>query len=480
MSGSGTTPPGTEAAARRARTGLPDGPAPRPDRAEPGAPDVSRHDASTGAVPAREQQRWNLPTRIAFRFGVAYCGLYILLFAQVLYVYTGIAGQWLPDDAVMWQMRLVQGPVEWAGTHVFGVDAVLRANGSGDQTAIWVQIALHLAVAAAVTLWWSVLDRRRPAYPVLSRWFLLAVRLALAGQLLLYGFAKAVPNQMPFPTLLTLVQPYGNQTLMDVLWNQVGASPGYEILLGLAEIAAGLLLVLPRTATLGALLGVVCMAQVFVLNLTFDVPVKIHSFHLLLFAVILLLPHARALTGVLVLGRRGGPVTPAPLFAGRRANRLALVVQLVLAGWLIAGQAQVAADGYREYGNGMPRPELYGIWEVAEFGLDGAPIPPLLTDPDRWRRLIVDSGAAAYQRMDDSLVPVVAVSDTEAGTLVLSDPAGAPLATFTTARPEPALLALRGEIGGRPATVTLRQVDLRAAYPMYDRPLRWVIDDVSR
>ncbi|MFC8042128.1 DoxX family protein [Nocardia sp. NPDC057353] len=426
------------------------------------------------------QTAWHPLTRIAFRFGVVYFGLYLLLFAQVLYVYAGVVAEWLPDDAVLWQMRLVEVPVAWTGAHVFGVDAALRASGSGDQTAIWVQIFLHLVVAVVAAAAWSVLDRRRPAYPVLFRWFTVLLRLALAGQLLLYGFAKAVPNQMPFPTLTTLITPYGEQQLMDVLWNQVGAAPTYQILLGLAEIAAGLLLVLPRTAVLGALLGAVCMAQVFVLNLTFDVPVKIHSGHLLLIAAVLLLPHLRTLAGVLVLGRPGAPVTPPPLFAARRADRIALAVQLLLVGWLIAGQAQAAADGYREYGNGMPRPALYGIWEVTAFELAGTALPPLRTDPDRWHRLVIDTGGAAYQRMDDTLVPVVATADPEAGTLVLTDPAArAPIARFAVERPAAELLTLRGELGGEAAAIELRQRDPHT-FPMYHPPFRWVIDEVRR
>ncbi|MEV0359967.1 DoxX family protein [Nocardia sp. NPDC050697] len=423
----------------------------------------------------QQQTTWHPLTRIAFRFGVVYFGLYLLLFAQMLYVYAGIAAQWLPDSAVLWQMRLVQGPVAWTGRHVFDADAVLRDNGSGDQTAIWVQLFLHLVVAAAAAAIWSVLDRRRPAYPVLFRWFTVLLRLALAGQLLLYGFAKAVPNQMPFPALTTLITPYGEQRLMDVLWNQVGAAPAYEILLGLAEIAAGLLLVLPRTATLGALLGAVCMAQVFLLNLTFDVPVKLHSWHLLLIAVVLLLPHLRALADLFVLGRSGDPVTPPPLLGSPRANRIAFAVQLLLIAWLIAGQVQVAADGYREYGNGTPRPELYGIWEVTDFELAGTALPPLRTDPARWHRLVIDTGGAAYQRMDDTLVPIAA--ELEAGTLVLTGPD--PIARFTVERPAAELLTLRGELGGAPATIALRQRDPHT-FPMYHPPFRWVIDEVHR
>jgi hypothetical protein len=53
-----------------------------------------------------------------------------------------------------------------------------------------------------------------------------------------------------------------------------GASPAYEIFIGSAELLAGLLLVIPATAMLGALIWLIDMAEVFALNMTYDVPVK--------------------------------------------------------------------------------------------------------------------------------------------------------------------------------------------------------------
>jgi hypothetical protein len=42
------------------------------------------------------------------------------------------------------------------------------------------------------------------------------------------------------------------------------------------------------------------------------------------------------------------------------------------------------------FGNGRPRPELWGIHDVDRFVYDGEERPPLLTDTRRWRALIVD------------------------------------------------------------------------------------------
>ncbi|NEW36914.1 DoxX family protein, partial [Nocardia cyriacigeorgica] len=133
-------------------------------------------------------------TRIAFRFCVIYFGLFCLLFTQIMFAFTGILGQWLPDRAILWQMEVLAPALEWVGRHVFGVDAVLHLDsGSGDQTVIWVMVFCFLVIAAVATLIWSVLDRRRTGYPKLSAWFFTFIRLCLAGQMLFYGIAKAIP-----------------------------------------------------------------------------------------------------------------------------------------------------------------------------------------------------------------------------------------------------------------------------------------------
>jgi hypothetical protein len=56
---------------------------------------------------------------------------------------------------------------------------------------------------------------------------------------------------MAYPSLIRLLQPLGTLSPMGVLWASMGSAPAYEIFTGCAEVAGGLLLI-PRTATLGA------------------------------------------------------------------------------------------------------------------------------------------------------------------------------------------------------------------------------------
>ena len=213
---------------------------------------------------------------------------------------------------------------------------------------------------------------------------------------------KVLPVQMAFPSLTRLLQPVGTLSPMGVLWTHMGSSPAYEIFTGCAELTGGLLLIIPRTATFGALIGLAAMIQVFMLNMTYDVPAKLLAFHTMLLACFLLAPDVPRLVKFLLLRRTTSLSTEAQLFRGVRANRIALVAQIIFGLWLVGLACHYAWGIWNTRGGGRPLPPLYGIWEVEKMSIDEQPRPPLLTDSTRWRRAIFDyPDRMVVQRPDD-------------------------------------------------------------------------------
>ncbi|WP_158166992.1 DoxX family protein [Mycolicibacterium smegmatis] len=416
---------------------------------------------------------WSTATKVAFRFCFVYFGLFCLVFAQILFVFTGFLGHWLPDRAILWQMVLLDPLLGWVGRTVFGVDATLNLDsGSGDQLVIWLLVFCLFTLAVVAAVIWSVLDRARADYTRLWAWFLTFLRLCVAGQMLFYGIAKLIPTQMPAPGLATLLRPYGEFSPASVLWLQVGSSYPYEMALGAVEVLAGILLFVPRTATLGALVGLVSMAQVFLLNMTFDVPVKILSGHLLLMSFVLLAPQVRRLVDLFVLQRPVGPLSQPELFDDPRSRRISTRVQAVLGVWALIGCVVITGSGWFEYGGGRDKHELYGIWAVREFVVDGKPLPPLTTDQLRWQHVVFDEpGVLTYQRMDGALVPASAEFDDD--TITVSDGQGVAVAEFRVSRPDPQHLELDGRVAGRPAHMALEEVDPNG-FTLRNRGFHWV------
>lgn len=236
----------------------------------------SQDNPDRGAV--AEVPAWGPVKRALFRFLFSYLVLYNLPFLlNVVPVYGEILRQ-----SYMEIWRVV--PL-WVGEHVLGVEVRYRSSGGGDSTYTYVLLFCYLILALAVTAVWTLLDRRRANYARLHEGLRVYVRFALATAMILYGAYKVIPEQFGTPFPSDLLQPIGESSPMKLLWTFMGASIPYVIFTGVAEMLGGLLLVARRTTLLGALVCIAVMSNVVMLNLSYDVPVKLHSSHLLLMAV---------------------------------------------------------------------------------------------------------------------------------------------------------------------------------------------------
>jgi uncharacterized membrane protein YphA (DoxX/SURF4 family) len=260
-----------------------------------------------------------------------------------------------------------------SGTSFSTQDVVKKFNGSGDTTFGWLQTACVIAFALVATLVWSILDRRRREYRTLHEALRILVRLVLAWALLSYGSVKLLQTQFPPPSPSQLLERVGDESPMGLLWTFMGASTAYNVFAGLGEAVPGLLLFFRRTTTLGALLAAAVMSNVVMLNMAYDVPVKIYSSQLLLYAAFLALPDARRLANVLVLNR------PAPAAPGRApfqkrwlvwGHRLARVFMV---GFVVYTCASQAHEGWKTYGAGKAAPKSDASrWLSVAFEGDGS------------------------------------------------------------------------------------------------------------
>ena len=425
--------------------------------------------APVGTLPvAPPEPRWPLATRIAFRFGAVYFGLYVLT--------TQMLGGFVPF--VPFPPLNYWGPArwmtEWTALYVFNITTplVVTGSGSGDKTADWVQVFCLLVITAVITAVWSWRARRATHHETAHKWYRLFLRFALGTTLLSYGAAKFIPLQMPFPNLTRLLEPYGHFSPMGVLWASIGASPSYEIFTGCVEAAAAILLFIPRTATLGALLALAATTQVWVLNMTYDVPVKLFSFQLILMSLFLLAPEMRRLCNVLVLGRGAEASTLPPLGNTPRARRIVLAFQMVFALVVVGESIKSSLDARMQYGDLAPKSPLYGVWNVTYMSIDGVERSPLVTDYDRYRRVIFERPTGmAFQRMDDTFA-YFAVKLDEAGKS-MAVTRGAETGSLSFDRPDPAHMTITGDTHGKKVEMRV-ELFPREKFLLVNRGFNWV------
>ena len=432
-----------------------------------GAPDPSRSSAADGPAEAVE---WSSAKRIGFRFVFAYFVLYLFPFPI-----SSIPGSWNP--AKYWG-QLDQWLSLWTETHLFGLakPVPIVPTGSGDTMAQWASQVNWIVIALGATVAWTVLDRKRREYGRLSQWLHVYVRFGLATIMFGYGFAKIIPTQMQRPTLERLVEPWGEFSPMGVLWSFMGFSNVYQIFTGIGEALGSLLIVFRRTTTLGALLLCGVLANVALLNYTFDVPVKLFSTNLLLMAVFLAAPDAKRLIDVLVLNRPAAPRRVTPLFTQWRPRVTAAVLATLLVGYTIFNDVKFGLSYYREtIGPDAPRPPVYGIWDVESLTKNGLDQPPLLSDSTRIRRVIFGGlSRATFRLMSDSVERYMMKVDSVKHELALTgrfDPKNARTLSYT--KVDGNHLVLAGRLGADSLVMRLRRYD-EHRFLLMNRGFHWI------
>src|SRR5580700_3868944 len=228
---------------------------------------------------------WSWPGRVAFRFAFCYLALFCLGMVDILRLFIAFFAFHAEPSGMLdflWG-RLVP----WVAVHLMRMPSP-GLDGDSD----------------------SVFGYVLPACVLFS-----------------YGTDKVFPLQFGRVSLVRLSQRVGDLDLFNLLWMFMAGSTAYTIFSGALEILAGLVLLIPRFETLGALLAMGVMTNVLVLNMTYDVPVKLFAAHLLLCAIFLAVCNGRRIAGVLLSDRAIEARVQVPLASRAWLNRTATIVQ---------------------------------------------------------------------------------------------------------------------------------------------------------
>jgi len=300
--------------------------------------------------------------------------------------------------------------VDWAvragNARLFHVrDTLVPVNGSGDTSFAWAQVWLYLSVAAVACVVWTIVDRKRTHYERLAFWLRMIVRYYIAIAALSYGIIKLLLLQMPFPVLSQLATPLGDLLPMRFSWLFIGYSAPYQFFSGTMETAAGLLLLYRRTVTAGLFAATGAFLNVVMINLSYDVPVKLFAMHLLFSCLFLLALDSKRLLNFLVLNR-STPATTAyePNFTkrwqhwGAVAVKAFMVYQIL---WLPARNNWARYQTVNRAAN--PGPFKPGVYDVQRYVVNRDTVPLSSADTLRWRDVIFDNSGAGSVNTGDQV-----------------------------------------------------------------------------
>jgi uncharacterized membrane protein YphA (DoxX/SURF4 family) len=442
---------------------------------------ISR-DARWGA----EESRWNIGTRIAFRFVCSYFLVYC--FPQPAWYVAEYLSPWVSWPMSLygrlfgWTDTMWNTPTLWVAAHVFHTMPSMADNGgSGDTAFDWLELVVCFAVAVVATLVWSVVDRKNRYDERIYPWFRLYIRMVLAMMILYYGASKIFPSQFyPIP-LSRYMQPLAAGSPMGLLWSMMSASRLYTFFAGFVETLAAVLLFVPRFATLGGLVAAAAMTNIVMLNFGYDVPVKGESLHLLFMSMIIVGPDLGNLASLFLLNRSSKLYASAPFFRRPWFNRAGLIAQLACCALLVPGALLTQqADALS-----VVNPPYYGLWKVRDFHWQGKPRPPLTTDPVRWREVAFDHYDRFWVDPMEGLPALYSMSINAHATAVSlrafspdyggsgNSPIGPTIGRFAIRSLSSDRMLLDGSLRGRSIEVTLYRVPL-SSFLLVSRGFHWI------
>jgi hypothetical protein len=348
---------------------------------------------------SRDRGAWPLWQRVAFRFFFVYFMLQIAPWNW----FRAIPG-------LSFLLRYVYISIDWvvrlSNTHLFHVrDVLIPPNGSGDTSWAWAQLCLYLTLAAVGCVVWSIADRKHASYARGLYWLRLIVRYYIATAALSYGIIKLFMLQMPFPALSQLATPLGDLLPMRFSWLFIGYSVPYQFFSGAMETTAGLLLLYRRTVTAGLFAATGAFMNVVMINIAYDVPVKLYASQLLFSCVFLLALDAPRLIRFLVLNQPT-PATNAydAVFEETWSWWASIAVKVFIVFQILIFPFKNAFERYRAANATPPAgPFKVGIYEVRDFSVNRQSTPASVTDTLRWRDVIFDSNGAGSVSTADTL-----------------------------------------------------------------------------
>lgn len=346
--------------------------------------------------------RWFLLQKILFRILFIYFVLFATNWIGFFSFIPGVSfltGLW--EQAEVWVVQLCNNLLWHVKDEVAPV-----ANGSGDSSYSWAYLYTMIFVAVLGGAIWSVVDWKRPNYLNLDFWLRNLVRYTVALWAFYYGIIKVFALQMPFPNLSQLATPLGDFLPMRLSWMFVGYSFSYQFFSGLMEVLVCVFLFYRRTITLGALMGIGVFANVAMLNLSYDIPVKIFSLQLLFCCLYLSSQDWIRVLQFFFLNQATKPDQSYQMNLRQPWQKIArIVAKLAFVAIFVAMPFFQSMTRYQGKSKvTVQKPFTPGVYQVQSFVRNRDTIPFTLADSTHWKDIIFnEDGARASINSTDTL-----------------------------------------------------------------------------
>ncbi|WP_425235393.1 hypothetical protein [Ulvibacterium sp.] len=343
---------------------------------------------------------WKSYHKIGFRYAVIFFILFIIFIdwsvnpiLSKLYYYGPLSS-------------LLDSTVSWVGKTIFNIQYLIISPYDGehnDRTYVYLLYFTIVVIAAIGTIIWSLLDGKRKSYQVLYYWITTTIRYYLAFTMFLFALYKFFKVQFPDLGYYTLTERVGDMSPMHLAWAFFGHSYEYNVFMGLVE-AGALLLLFRRTTALGAILTMAALANVIVVNISFDVHAKMYPIALFIMALFLFLRDGGSIVRFFLNGQANSlSIIKAPLYKKQWKRILKMAIKVVVVGYFLIASIKDTAGYQKSNEEHLNAKSGYsGLYDINSFTLNEDTL--LIDNPLRWKQLIIgDIMVEAIRFQSDSI-----------------------------------------------------------------------------
>jgi hypothetical protein len=226
--------------------------------------------------------------------------------------------------------------------------------------------------------------------------------------------------------------------------------------------------------TLGAFVLFGVMINVLMMNLTYDIPVKLFSIQLVLMSAILLIADKQRIINFLIKNEEVEKKRYITYIKNKIISKLisffkkAIQIVVII---LVFAQCFIQFKVTEQL---RSKSELHGIWETELFIKNNDTLPPLLTDRYRWRYLIIDfKRKVVIKKMNDSIIRYLMKENNELNEIVFSKKAGGLPNEFSYSFIDESKIKLTGFLNEDELKIELKRIP-KNSFRLKNRAFHWV------
>ncbi len=413
------------------------------------------------------QIKWSFSQKLSFRFALCFVLLFIVSLPS--------PNTFLPNIGEYLQ-PFFEALTKWFGDNILQLKQPYTHQLISDSTGLYIHTLLLIIIAVTIGMVWSVLDKKQN-HIVLAYCFQVFISYSLAFQLFKYGFNKVFKLQFYLPEPNILYSNVGSLGRDILYWSVMGASYYYTVFVGILELIPAFLLLFRRTRLLGALIAFGVLVNVVMINVSFDISVKILSSFLLFLSVLIILPDLSNLYRFFFQGQAVGIDSCHPQYATQKQFWWYSLGKSLVIGLLLLDVILPYFKTQNFNDDLVPRPFLHGAYEVETFAVNQDTIPPLLPHPSRWKRFFVHrEGYFIAEDMQEEMWDFPLQSTPHSKQMVLKEASGQQLVFQYDYSPSDSVLVLKGILQTDTIRIEATQLNLQKL-PLLQKHTNWTIDD---